>query len=565
MTFPRLFFLAALTLTALAPETGAQQPAAPAAGPAELRTTFEVRYVAPASVYINGGRDEGLQEGFHLTVKRLQPGEPLLSAATVAQLVVTGVSAHSAVCDIESSTLDPEVGDMAQISQQDLESLQVIQQSKTARRYAQVVAFTDGDPLDQELRDYVPHAPSPEVNRMRGRISYEFNSIRDHEAGLSTLQHGIAVRMDANRLGGSFWNFTGYWRGRVSTNKSPLQTVTIQDLVNRTYHIGLFYNNPQSLYSIGVGRLYVPWATSLSTIDGGYFARRFGRRARLGAFAGSTPDPTAWNYKPNRQIAGVFANTEIGSFENMRITSTVGLALTRLSWKAERQYAFTESSFSYKQRVSLYHNLEADQLVPGRLGNTESGATVSRSFFTARFQPFSRLTLDLNHNYFRTIPTFDLVLVGTGLLDKFLFTGLSGGLRLELPGGVSLYGNLGQNKRNDDIRKSLNQMYGIGFRNIFGTGIRADIRRSVFNGAYGTGSYQALQLSREVGDRLRVEISGGQQEFRSAFTEDNRGLFMNSSIDWFLSRHYSLGGGINLYRGKVQNYDQTFFSLGYRF
>ena len=40
---------------------------------------------------------------------------------------------------------------------------------------------------------------------------------------------------------------------------------------------------------------------------------------------------------------------------------------------------------------------------------------------------------------------------------------------------------------------------------------------------------------------------------------------MNSNIDWFLSRHYGLGGGINLYRGKIQNYDQTFFSVSYRF
>jgi hypothetical protein len=556
-------------LLLLAAQVWAQNPSPPdlpaAASATELRSNFEVRYVAPAAVYIDGGREEGLQEGFHLTVKRLKPGEPLLSATTVASLVVTAVSAHSAVCDIVSSTIDPEVGDMAQISQQDLESLQVIQQSKTARRYAQVVSFTEGDPLDQELRDYVPHPPSPEVNRLRGRISYEFNSIQDHEAGLSTLQHGIALRMDANRLGGSFWNFTGYWRGRVNTSSSPVQTVTIQDLVNRTYHIGLFYNNPESRYSIGVGRLYIPWATSLDTIDGGYFARRFGRRARLGAFAGSTPDPTAWNYKPNRQTAGVFANTEIGNFEKIRITATAGVAITRLGWKAERQYAFTETSFSYKQRLSFYHNLEADQLVRGRLGNTDSGAAISRSFATARFQPVSWLTLDLNHNYFRTIPTFDLVLVGTGLLDKFLFTGLSGGLRLDLPAGVSVYGNLGQNKRNDDVRKSLNQTYGIGFRNIFDLGIRADIRRSVFNGAYGTGWYQALQLSRDIGERLRVEISGGQQEFRSVFTDDNRGFFMNSNIDWFLSRHYGLGGGINLYRGKIQNYDQTFFSISYRF
>jgi hypothetical protein len=543
----------------------AQESPSPAATPTELRTNFEVRYVTPAAVYINGGRDEGLQEGFHLTVKRLKPGEPVLSAPIVAQLVVTAVSGHSAVCDITSSTMNVEIGDTAQISQQDLESLQVIQQSKTARRYAQVITFTEGDPLDQELRDYVPHPPSPEVNRFRGRISYEFNSIQDHDAGFTTLQNGIALRMDATRLGGSFWNFTGYWRGRVNTSSSPTQPVTIQDLVNRTYTIGFFYNNPQSKDSVGVGRVYIPWATSLDSIDGGYYARRFGRRARLGTFGGSTPDPTAWNYKPNRQIAGVFANTEVGSYESLRLTATVGLAITRLSWKAERQFAFTETSFSYKQRLSFYHNLEADQLVAGRLGNTESGDVISRSFATARVQPVKWLTLDLNHNYFRTIPTFDLVLVGTGLLDKFLFQGFSGGVRLELPDKVALYGSLGQSKGNQDTRKSLNQMYGIGFRNIFDTGIRADFRRSVFHGAYGSGWYQAIQLSREIGERLRMDISGGEQEFVSILSGDNRGFFMNSNIDWFLSRHYGVGGGINLYRGKIQNYDQTFFSVTYRF
>jgi hypothetical protein len=36
-------------------------------------------------------------------------------------------------------------------------------------------------------------------------------------------------------------------------------------------------------------------------------------------------------------------------------------------------------------------------------------------------------------------------------------------------------------------------------------------------------------------------------------------------MDWFLSRHYVLGGGVNLFRGREQNYDQIFFNLGYRF
>lgn len=533
---------------------------------AEVRTTFEVRYVANGAVYVNGGRDEGLQEGFHLAVKRINPGDPSLAAEPFASLVVTAVTAHSAVCSIEASSRDLQVGDTAQISQQDLEALQAIQQSKTARRYAQVVTFTDDDALDQEQRDYQSRPPSPEVNRVRGRISYEFDTIRDHESGLSTNQNGLVVRMDATRLGGTFWNFTGYWRGRLSTQGgAAVQTVTINDLLNRTYTIGFFYDNPASPTMLGIGRLYLPWATSLGSIDGGYYARRLGRKITAGAFAGSTPDPTAWDYKPNRQIAGAFANLQLGSFETVRFTGTAGIAVTRLSWKAEREFAFTETTFSWGQHLSLYHNLEADQLTPGRLGNTESGAVISRSFATLRVQPWKRLTIDLNHNYFRTVPTFDLVLIGTGVLDNYLFTGLSAGLRIDLPNRVTVYGNLGQSKRNDDPSGSLNQMYGIAARDVMGTGVRIDVRHSVFSGTFGNGWYQSVSFSRDLGDRLRLEIMGGEQDFRSSLSNDNRGFFMNSSADWFLSRHYVLGGGINLFRGKIQSYDQTFFSLGYRF
>ena len=85
------------------------------------------------------------------------------------------------------------------------------------------------------------------------------------------------------------------------------------DLINRTYTIGLYYNNPESNYIIGVGRLYIPWATSLDTIDGGYIARKLTKHSLVGIFAGTTPDPTAWNYDPTRQIAGALLNWDYGA------------------------------------------------------------------------------------------------------------------------------------------------------------------------------------------------------------------------------------------------------------
>lgn len=530
----------------------------------EIRTTFRVRYVADGAVYIDAGRNAGLSEGFQLTVKRLKPGEAGMDAKPVGDIVVTSLAENSAVCEIKAAVMAFAVGDVAYLSSADIETIRLMQSSKSARKYAQVVSFTEGDPLEEEVREYVPRPPSPEVNRARGRIGFETSTIQGHgPSAAQTTQMGLVLRADISRIGGSFWNFTGYWRGRT-TSTGGAQQQTLNDLINRTYTIGLFYNNPTSRYVAGIGRLLLPWASSLSTIDGAYFGRKFGR-ATLGLFGGSTPDPTAWNYNKDRQIAGAFASFEGGDFDSIRYTSTAGLALTRLRWLAERQFVFLENGIFFKHNFSIYHNLEADDLVKGRLGSTQSGPVISRSFLTMRFQPHRVISFDVNHNYFRNVPTFDLRLLGTGLLEKFLFQGLSAGVRVELPMRVSLYSSLGRSKSETDVLPSWNQMYGAAVGRIWRTGLRADIRHTKFDSSFGHGTYDTASLIRDFGEKLRVELQLGQQNFHSSFTQQNRARFVNSNVDWFFNPHYFLGGGVTIYRGQVQNYDQIFFNIGYRF
>jgi hypothetical protein len=529
-----------------------------------LRTTFRVRYVASGAVYLDGGNAAGLAEGFRLTVQRRKPGEAEMDAKPVGEVVVVSLAENSAVCEIKSKEMDFEVDDIAILSAQDAEMAHVMQSSKTTRKYAQVISFTQGDPLEEELRAYVPRPPLPEINRVRGSVTFDQSTIFDHgPAQAQSVQEGASFRADMTRIGGSYWNFTGYWRGRF-TSRGGAAVETLSDLMNRTYHIGLYYDNPASHYVVGIGRLLVPWASSLNTIDGAYLGRKFGRLT-TGIFGGSTPDPTSWNYNKDRQMAGVFSNVEAGSFDGVRYSGTAGLALTRLKWLAERQFAFFENTLLFKRNISIYHNLEGDQLVRGRLGSTESGPAVSRSFFTLRFQPHRVISFDLNHNYFRNVPTFDLRLLGTGLLEKLLFQGVSGGIRLDLPARVSLYANVGRNKRESDVRASWNQMYGLGLGRLGRTGMRADFRYSKFESSFGQGHYTSASLLREFGDKLRMSLQAGQQNVRSAVSGQGRVNFVTYDLDWFFAAHYFLGGGVTKYRGWMQNYDQTYFNIGYRF
>lgn len=546
---------------------------------ADIRTVFRVKYVADGAVYLDGGRADGLAENVALVVKnrtlpKAQTGPqaaPPPSAASPAATVVTAhlkvisVAQNSAVCEIGSSTREVKPGDLAYLASADAEALVQQRALSSTRVYPQVITFTEGDPMDEEIRDEVPRPPLPEINRTRMRIGFDYGGISSRGGGSSVTssQFGMVVRTDMTRIGGSYWNLQGYWRGRLNSQSGAGQP-TMQDLLNRTYTIGLTYDNPQSNWVAGVGRLYLPWATSLNVIDGGYGGRRFGKSVTAGLFAGSTPDPTSWSYNPDQRIAGSFINFSGGNYQTLHYTSTAGIGVSTLLWQVNRPFIFFENGIAYKRYLSIYQALQADK-PRGTPAVPSPGAGVSQSYVTVRIQPIERLSFDFNHNYFRDVPTYNLSLVGTGLLDKVLFQGFSVGARLETIKKIYVYTEQGRSSRSGDAHSSLNQMYGITFGNVFRTGLNADLHYAKFNSTFAQGNYRALSLTRSFGENLQGEVQIGKQAFVSPLSTDNGSKFLNTNLETQFGAHYFLQGGYNLQRGLVQNYDQWYFTLGYRF
>jgi hypothetical protein len=191
--------------------------------------------------------------------------------------------------------------------------------------------------------------------------------------------------------------------------------------------------------------------------------------------------------------------------------------------------------------------------------------TLSRSYFTVRLQPHKIISFDINENYFRNTPTFDTRLIGTGLLDKFLFQGLSGGFRLNLPYRLGIYADTGRSSRTGDQKASWNYLGGITLGDILRTGIRVDYRYSRFDSSFGRGTYQTVAANRAVGEGLRFEAQYGRQSITSVLTSQSNANFINGNADWYLGSHYFMGFGLTAYRGDVQHYNQYFVNLGYRF
>jgi hypothetical protein len=534
-----------------------------------LQTAFPVKYVAQDTVYLAAGRNSGLAEGMKLVVKRADnvsttatTGEAT-GSVVVAELTVLSVTDTSAVCNIEKAPGDLQKGDYAYMTAEQAEVLAQQQAIGGSRKYPQVISFSEGDPMEEEMREAVPRPPLPEVNRIRGRVGMDYSAIQSHgTASTQSSQVGVVFRGDMTRIGGTHWNLSGYWRGRLTQNSTDQQS--LQDLINRTYHLSLVYENPKSHWVAGFGRLYVPWASSLETIDGGYIGRRLASMVTTGIFAGTTPDPTSWTYDPNRRLGGGFINFEAGSFDAFHLFSTSGVGISMLKWDIDRPFVFFENNFAYKKYVSVYHSLQADD-PKDTTGQSRVGTGISRSFVTVRFQPIERLSFDVNHNYQRDVPMFDPRLIGTGLLDKYLFQGLSFGTRVETWYKVSLYANVGRSNRSGDAKSSLNQMYGITAGKIWRTGLRADVRYSEFDSAFGSGNYRALSLSRSLGEGMRLEMQVGRQMLASPFTSQTNSRFLNALADINLGPRYFFQAGYTTERGGTLDYDQWSMTMGYRF
>jgi hypothetical protein len=560
---------------AAVPPQQAEKPSSPSQAH-EKPAVFRIKYVTGDSVYLAAGRNAGLEEGMRLTAVKPPPDGDLGNGLRfrgqehIAELQVVSVADTSSVCAILRSAGEVRVGLVAFLSVESVQNRRATDNADESDQYSTTVGFTYGDPLDDEVREVQEKQILQEspVGRLRGRVGFDFGDTQE-SGGFSSRQVGMLINADVTFIGGTYWNFTGYWRGNLNSSNSQnpgTQPTTLNDLINRTYQLVFTYDSPYSPVRIGMGRLYLPWAPSLSTIDGAYFARKLSRNVTGGFFAGSTPNPTSWSYYPDQHIAGAFINYTAGDYDRLRLFTTAGIAMTSIQWRVMRQFAFFENSFSWKRYVTFFNSLQADEARVSPLPGGGSNPTgISQSYTSLHFQPFARLSFGLNHNYFRNLPTFDPRLIVTGLLDNYLFQGVSGDVRVELPKHITLYTSLGKSSVSSDQKSSLNEGFGVGFANIGKTGLNADAHYSKFNSAFGSGQYESFSLSRSVNESLRVQLIGGKQTLLSSLSSNNNSTFVNAEADWNVGPRYFMETNFGWYNGTTLNYKQWSTVIGYRF
>ena len=556
--------------SASAVAASATASALPAARALPAPRTFKVKYLAGNTVYLNGGANAGLRTGMQL---QIHPKADVESGQSAAILRVMAVAASSAIADVRSSDSPVAIGDLAELTAQDArlaaQNVQSAAQKTVAIHRADAADSGGPSSISPGVRSNsfrpVRGQTQESGTRMSARIGFDLSSITSGGSTPGTsLQRGISFQSDMTHILGTHWNLQGYWRGRTNDH-SQFQQPTIEESLNKTYTMQLYYDNPASKWVAGVGRLYLPWAVSLDTIDGAYVGHKWPLGMTTGIFAGSTPDINSWHYRPNQRTGGTFINFQGGDYQGFHYSSTSGVGVNTLVWKLDRPFAFFENEASYKNTISVYHSLIADSLRGLSTNGLRLGPGISHSYFTAHYTPNRMISLDAYHNYFRDVPTATTTILGTGLVDQLLFQGFSAGVHVRPVRDISLYTMLGASEKTGDSHRSLNQMYGASWSEIARSGFRADVHYSKFDSNFAAGNYKVVSLSRQITNRAFWNAQVGQQSLQSIMTTNRNSIYVDDSFDINIGRKSYMQSGYTYVNGSTMNYRQWYFSWGYRF
>jgi hypothetical protein len=155
--------------------------------------------------------------------------------------------------------------------------------------------------------------------------------------------------------------------------------------------------------------------------------------------------------------------------------------------------------------------------------------------------------------------------VGTGLLDKYLYQGLTGGARVQFPLHIMAYGSVGQSNNSTDKKNSLNELFGAGITQIWKTGIGIDARYSKFDSSFASGTYRTVSVTRDLGQRFRLDLMGGRYDYASSLAQTSNSYFVNTMFDMDLGAKMFVQSAFTTQRGGTTDYNQWTTTLGYRF
>ena len=493
-------------------------PASPAPAPAPVAggPSFTVQYLSADSVYLDGGRAAGLEEGSRLQV--------IDGSTVVAELEVLYAAEHSASCRPLSESRPIRPGDRAVLVGGAVSSPTAVTSGEPEPTPAAAPA-----PSPEPAEEPADESPAAPWARVHGAASIGYYRSTDgFETDLDYQERTARVDLRAYDIAGQPLTFALRGRLRQDIRSRELSRRTPASLrTDRIYELALRYDPPDGRLGLELGRIGVSRFVGIGYLDGVLGRYRLRPQLQLGAFGGRQADIA--NLDGTGSKYGGFVRLSPGG-RYSRGAYDVLLAFVRETAEGDvsREYLSLESRFAGGGRWSVFQRAELDINRGWREEVTGKGYQFSNIGLTGNLKVTPSTWAFVSYSGLRNYRYYRNRLVPEDVFDSLLRQGLRAGLNVAKPGGFGATAGFGMNlKERDplhpdlDIANAYSFNGGVRHSNLF-RGLSVGLDGYGFTNGYTEGGMVMARTGWRARAGHTLDLSYGYSRYKVEQTQENR-------------------------------------------
>jgi hypothetical protein len=506
-------------------------------------TPLQVRYISSELVYLNGGRDHGLQAGDSVRVVR--------AGQTIATLSIVAIADRSASCRILAKKEEIKIGDQ----------IFWAREVKTGARIDSTVA---------RVKAVEPAKPRPSgrrIKKLTGSLAGQYYQWNDLTGGNYDFSQPTArANLQIKDLGLPFLDVQVRTRMRYDRRqRAYANDVPQKEWRNRLYQCYITYDNPSAPINLKLGRIIDNPLSGIGYVDGMMGHLNLSDHLRFGVLAGTQPEWQYADFQLGVQKYGSFLSFRSSKENQGQWESSLAVAGEYHKTTVSREFVYMQNQFHGHQRLWIYQSAELDINRGWRKEKSNQVLGLSNFYFNTNYDAWSWFSLGLALDSRQNFWTYEYRTMADSLFDDLVRRGARTQFSFRLPHHQTINLSFGANKRdsdsqltfsysgsymNNDVFNShlLLQVYAAGFASPLYNGVTTNV-------GLGKSLTQAFYLNLRYGNSI-YQVSQGQRR-------SNHQLSVMSNIN--IGRHPFLNLMYEYDQGDDEKGHRSWIELGYRF
>jgi hypothetical protein len=536
----------------------APTPPPPAPSPGRR---FRVRYRSAQSIYLDGGRADGLDVGDRLRV--------VSGGTALAEIEVVYAAERSASCKVVSEERPVRAGDEAVLV--------------AAGRTAQPEAGTE--PTPAPAAPAAPASalvqspnPSPGAPWARIRASASFGYYRSWdqtESALDYQQRTARLDLLLDQIAGQPLSFTLRARSRQDVRARTLSTRTPADeRTDQLYELALRYEPSSDRVAFEVGRIGIYRFVGVGYLDGALARYRPAGAVQVALFGGRVADVAGLGWNGAGSKYGVFVRlAPARRYSTSGYDATLAYVRENAYGDVSREYLSQEGFFGSGGRWSITERAELDLNRGWRQDLTGRSYQLSNVSLAGNLRLAASSWVVVSYDGRRNYRYYQNRVVPEEVFDDLLHQGLRAALTVARTGGFGATVGFGMSlKERDprhpelDVANAYSFNGGVRHANLFGTGLSFGIDGSGFTNGYADGGLLSTWLGWRATAGHTLGLSYGSSLYRVTETQQDR------TTEWLrllgrgqLTRRLYLLGDLEYDTGNDLKGPRIFLELGVLF